>query len=109
MKALRSRQGVLGVGSCRLYAPTVSLAPHLCVRWWNTEESTLKLTRLHLHSLKGGSTHQKPSHLCKGGVRLGGSCVGSPWVRGRGGPFFAGPKNGPPHPRRKPSGQDKVF
>jgi hypothetical protein len=43
------------VGSCRLYAPMVPLAPHPCVRWWNTEEMPLKLTRLDLHSLKGGS------------------------------------------------------
>ena len=50
------------VGSYRLYAPMVPLAPHPCVRWWNTKESTLKLTRLCLHSLKGGSTHQKPSY-----------------------------------------------
>ena len=51
------------IGSTRLYAPMVPLAPHPCVRWWNTEEITLKLTRLYLHSLKGGSTHQKPSYL----------------------------------------------
>ena len=43
------------IGSCRLYAPMVPLAPHPCVRWWNTEESTLKLTRLCLHSLRGSS------------------------------------------------------
>ncbi len=43
------------IGSCRLYAPMVPLAPHPCVRWWNTKEITLKLTRLGLHSLKGGS------------------------------------------------------
>ena len=48
------------VGSTRLYAPMVPLAPHPCVRWWNTEEITLKLTRLCLHSLRGGSSHQKP-------------------------------------------------
>ena len=30
-------------------------ALHPCVRWWNTKEITLKLTRLGLHSLKGGS------------------------------------------------------
>ena len=45
----------IGVGLTRLYAPVVPLAPHPCVRWWNTEEITLKLTRLDLHSLKGGS------------------------------------------------------
>ncbi len=50
------------VGSTRLYAPMVPLAPHPCVRWWNTEEMPLKLTRLGLHSLRGGSSHQKPSH-----------------------------------------------
>ena len=43
------------VGSCRLYAPMVPLAPHPCVRWWNTKEITLKLTRLGLHSLRGSS------------------------------------------------------
>ncbi len=43
------------VGSTRLYAPMVPLAPHPCVRWWNTKEITLKLTRLDLHSLRGGS------------------------------------------------------
>ena len=50
------------VGSTRLYAPMVPLAPHPCVRWWNTEEMPLKLTRLCLHSLRGGSSHQKPSY-----------------------------------------------
>ena len=50
------------IGSCRLYAPMVPLAPHPCVRWWNTKEITLKLTRLCLHSLRGGFSHQKPSH-----------------------------------------------
>ena len=54
------------IGSCRLYAPMVPLAPHPCVRWWNTEEITLKLTRLGLHSLRGGSTHQKPSYPRRG-------------------------------------------
>ena len=48
------------IGSYRLYAPMVPLAPHPCVRWWNTEEITLKLTRLGLHSLRGSSSHQKP-------------------------------------------------
>ena len=47
------------IGSKCLYAPTVPLAPHPCVRWWNTEEITLKLTRLGLHSLRGSSPHQK--------------------------------------------------
>ena len=70
------------IGSCRLYAPMVPLAPHPCVRWWNTKEITLKLTRLDLHSLRGGSTHRKPSHLRKGGFRLDGGCVVSLWVRG---------------------------
>ena len=50
------------IGSYRLYAPMVPLAPHPCVRWWNTEEMPLKLTRLGLHSLRGGSSHQKPSY-----------------------------------------------
>ncbi len=50
------------VGSTRLYAPMVPLAPHPCVRWWNTEEMSLKLTRLCLHSLRGGFSHQKPSY-----------------------------------------------
>ena len=50
------------IGSCRLYAPMVPLAPPPCVRWWNTKEMSLKLTRLCLHSLKGGSSHQKPSY-----------------------------------------------
>ena len=50
------------IGSCRLYAPMVPLAPHPCVRWWNTKEMSLKSHRLCLHSLKGGSTHQKPSY-----------------------------------------------
>ena len=96
------------IGSCRLYAPMVPLAPHPCVRWWNTKEMPLKLTRLCLHSLKGGFPHQKTIPPRKGGVRLDGSCVATLRVRGRGGPFFAGPKNGPSHSRRKPSGQDKV-
>ena len=97
------------IGSYRLYAPMVPLALYPCVRWWNTKEITLKLTRLCLHSLRGGSSYQKPSHLRRDGFRLDGGCVGSLWVCGRGGPFFAGPKNGPPHPRRKPQGQDQVF
>ena len=97
------------IGSCRLYAPMVPLAPHPCVRWWNTKMMPLKLTRLGLHSLKGGSTHQKPSYP------VGVGCV---WMVGvhqalncveREGPFFDGPKNGPPHPPRKPLGQNKVF
>ena len=50
------------VGSYRLYAPMVPLAPHPCVRWWNTKMMPLKLTRLGLHSLRGGSSHQKPSY-----------------------------------------------
>ena len=58
----------IGVGLTRLYAPVVPLAPHPCVRWWNTEEITLKLTRLCLHSLRGGSSHQKPSHPIGAGV-----------------------------------------
>jgi hypothetical protein len=56
------------IGSTRLYAPMVPLAPHLCVRWWNTKELSLKLTRLGLHSLRGGSSHQKPSHPVGAGV-----------------------------------------
>ncbi len=30
------------IGSCRFYAPMVPFAPHLCVRWWNTEEMPLE-------------------------------------------------------------------
>ncbi len=56
------------IGSTRLYAPMVPLAPHPCVRWWNTKELSLKLTRLGLHSLRGGSSHQKPSHPVGAGV-----------------------------------------
>ena len=48
------------IGSCRLYAPMVPLAPHPCVRWWNTKKAPLKLTRLDLHSLKGGSPNELP-------------------------------------------------
>ena len=48
------------VGSTRLYAPMVPLAPHPCIRWWNTEEILLKLTRLDPHSLKGGSPNELP-------------------------------------------------
>ena len=58
------------IGSYRLYAPMVPLAPPPCVRWWNTEEITLKLTRLCLHSLKGGlptGYHHHP-----GGVDING-------------------------------------
>ena len=61
------------VGSTRLYDPMVPLAPHPCVRWWNTEEMPLKLTRLCLHSLRGGSSHQKPSQP------VGAGCV---WMVG---------------------------
>ena len=82
MKVLRSRQGVLGVGSYHLYAPMVPLAPHPCVRWWNTKEITLKLTRLGLHSLRGGSPHQKPPHLRKDRLRLDGGCTPSLELRG---------------------------
>ena len=42
---------------------------------------------------------QKNPRRCWGEVRLVGGCVGSLWVRGRGRPFFAGPKNGPSHPQ----------
>ena len=98
------------VGSTRLYAPMVPLAPHPCVRWWNTEEMPLKLTRLGLHSLKGGSTHQKPFHLRKGGCRLAGSCVATLWVRGRGGALFFRPKKGPPPPPPKhPRPEHRFF
>ena len=97
------------VGSTRLYAPMVPLAPHPCVRWWNTEEMPLKLTRLGLHSLKGGSSHQKPSHPVGAGCVWMVGCTSILQLRGYGGPFFDGPKNGPPHPPRKPSGQDQVF
>ena len=97
------------VGSIRLYAPMVPLAPHPCVRWWNTEEMPLKLTRLGLHSLKGGSSHQKPSHPVGAGCVWMVGCTSILQLRGYGGPFFDGPKNGPPHPPRKPSGQDHVF
>ena len=48
------------VGSCRLYAPMVPLAPHPCIRWWNTKKTPLKLTRLDLHSLRGGSPNELP-------------------------------------------------
>ncbi len=50
----------IGVGSCRLYAPMVPLAPHPCVRWWNTKMMPLKSTRLGLHSLRGGSPNELP-------------------------------------------------
>ena len=65
------------VGSIRLYAPMVPLAPHPCVHWWNTEEMPLKSTRLCLHSLKGGSSHQKTIPPCRGGFRLDGGCTPS--------------------------------
>jgi hypothetical protein len=42
----------IGVGLTRLYAPMVPLAPHPCVRWWNTKEITLKLPRLDLTQLE---------------------------------------------------------
>ena len=109
MKVLRSRQGVLGVGSCRLYAPMIPLAPHPCVGWWNTKEMSLKLTRLDLHSLKGGSPHQKTIPPRRGGLRLDGGCTPILQLRGCEGPFFDGPKNGPSHSPRKPQGQDHVF
>ena len=38
----------------------VPLAPHPCVRWWNTKMMPLKLTRLGLHSLRGGSPNELP-------------------------------------------------
>ena len=69
-------------GLSPLYAPTVPLAPHPCVRWWNTEEMPLKLTRLGLHSLRGSSPHQKTIPPHKGGFRLDGGCVATLWVRG---------------------------
>ena len=97
------------IGWCRLYAPMVPLAPHPCVRWWNTKKTPLKLTRLDLHSLRDGSSHQKPSHLRKGGFRLDGGCTPILQLRSCEGPFFAGPKNGPSHSPRKPQGQDQVF
>ena len=62
------------IGSTRLYAPMVPLAPHPCVRWWNTEEMPLKLTHLGLHSLRGGSSHQKPSHPVGAGVLTRPAC-----------------------------------
>ena len=86
-------------GLSPLYAPTVPLAPHPCVRWWNTEEMPLKLTRLGLHSLRGGSPHQKTIPPRKGGFRLDGGYTPILQLRGCEGPFFDEPKNGPPHPQ----------
>jgi hypothetical protein len=59
------------IGSCRLYAPMVPLAPHPCVRWWNTKMMPLKSTRLDLHSLKGGSPNELPPPRRRGYQRTG--------------------------------------
>ena len=97
------------IGWCRLYAPMVPLASHPCVRWWNTEEITLKLTRLYLHSLKGGFTHQKPSISVRAG------CV---WMVGAWEAYgcviakdysFPEEKNSLSRSPRKVSGQDQVH
>ncbi len=96
------------VDLCRLYALMVPLAPHPCVRWWNTKMMPLKLTRLCLHSLKGGSTHQKPSHLRKAdSVWMGVAweaygCVDAKDYS------FPEEKNSLSRSPRKVSGQDKV-
>ncbi len=97
------------VGSCRLYAPMVPLAPHPCVRWWNTEEIPLKLTRLCLHSLRGGSTHQ--NHPISVGA-------GSVWVVGVWQPYgcvvvrdhsLPGQRMAPHTPEESPQVKTKCF
>ena len=94
----------IGVGLTRLYAPVVPLAPHPCVRWWNTEEITLKLTRLCLHSLKGGlptGYHHHP-----GGVDTNGQGAVFHPLNGSG---ARGPTGRSNAGRRKQEGYPKVF
>ena len=92
------------IGSYRLYAPMVPLAPHPCVRWWNTKEITLKLTRLCLHSLKGGlptGYHHHP-----GGVDTNGQGAVFHPLNGSG---ARGPTGRSNAGRRKQEGYPKVF
>ena len=109
MKALRSRQGVLESARVVFMPPRSPLAPHPCVRWWNTKKTPLKLTRLDLHSLKCGSSHQKPSHpVGAGSVWMGAAgeaygCVNAKDYS------FPEEKNSLSRSPRKVSGQDKVF
>ena len=97
------------IGSCRLYAPMVPLAPHPCVRWWNTKMMPLKLPRLGLHSLRGGSTHQKPSYpvgarcVWMVGVRQSFNCV---VVRGH---SLTGQRMAPHTPQESPKVKTKCF
>ena len=91
-------------GLSPLYAPTVPLAPHPCVRWWNTKEITLKLTRLCLHSLKGGlptGYHHHP-----GGVDTNGQGAVFHPLNGSG---ARGPTGRSNAGRRKQEGYPKVF
>ena len=91
------------IGSCRLYAPTVPLAPHPCVRWWNTEEMPLKLARLDLHSLKGIRLPTATAH--PGGVDTNGRGTVFHPLNGSGARGTTGRSNAS---RRKQKGYPKV-
>ena len=82
----------------------VPLAPHPCVRWWNTEEMSLKLTRLGLHSLRGGLPTGYYHH--PGGVDTNGQGAVFHPLNGRG---ARGPTGRSNAGRRKQEGYPKVF
>ena len=91
------------VGSIRLYAPMVPLAPHPCVRWWNTKMMPLKSTRLGLHSLKGGLP---TGYYHPGGVDTNGQGAVFHPLNGSG---ARGPTGRSNPGRRKQEGYPKVF
>ena len=94
----------IGVGLTRLYAPMVPLAPHPCVHWWNTEEMSLKSTRLGLHSLRGGSPTGYYHH--PGGVDTNEQVTVFHPLNGSGAKGTTGRSNAG---RRKQEGYPKVF
>ena len=91
------------VGLTRLYAPMVPLAPHPCVRWWNTKMMPLKSTRLGLHSLKGGLP---TGYYHPGGVDTNGQGAVFHPLNGSG---ARGPTGRSNAGRRKQEGYPKVF
>ena len=81
----------------------VPLAPHPCVRWWNTEEMPLKLARLDLHSLKGIRLPTATAH--PGGVDTNGRGTVFHPLNGSGARGTTGRSNAS---RRKQKGYPKV-
>ena len=81
----------------------IPLAPHPCVRWWNTKMMPLKSTRLGLHSLKGGLP---TGYYHPGGVDTNGQGAVFHPLNGSG---ARGPTGRSNAGRRKQEGYPKVF